>query len=135
MNTILLDGSTGLPIPVGPPSLPTGSLSLPLDAVATYRVLPGTTGDQDLGAAIFSGAPSLGQAIIRSDLLAEGAQYRVEVRVSSATEDWAVPAAVVVETNAPPSSGHLEAIHQGAIGSGASPVSVGLLSQTAEDGL
>lgn len=52
---------------------PVGAGSLPGDIIATYTVLQGTTGVQALDDSIFSGVPTLAQAVIRSDRLGEGA--------------------------------------------------------------
>jgi len=85
---------------------------LPSDAVAEWRLYQAGTGGQSqqrLDASSFTGETTLRQAIIRQSALEDGAQYTVQVDVTSATGGWSVRASVTLETNAPPSSGYLEA--------------------------
>lgn len=75
-RTDLVDASTGESL---------SSQQLPFDIRADYDVLQGASGEQALSADIFSGRPTLRQAVVRSSDLLEGSLYRVRVRVTSAS--------------------------------------------------
>jgi len=77
--------------------------------MASYAVLQGDGTDaHTLDGSIFSGIPSVRQAVVRTEEMEDGVLYRIEVTVSSASQGWSVSSSVNVETNAPPSTGYLE---------------------------